>query len=147
MKSFTKFVSKLPFSGKALIRPVIFALYQSIAASERKQNYLNAIFLLTLFILAHAVQVSFAVRMMSFDAPAWVRVISAFYALVNICVCVVQMHICFRATRFYLYAPYPRAARNGRGAPNVKMTIEGMIALVITLSGQIFFFSLYFHYR
>jgi uncharacterized membrane protein YhaH (DUF805 family) len=141
MKSFAKLVGKLPLIGKLLIRPYVFNLYQSMTSRERRRNYIHLMVLLVLFILFHGVLAKMGIRALSFDSPMWVKVISVLYAIANICVILSQIYLGFRATHFFLKAPL-RAGKNDCGYSDA----ETVVMIIVTLGGQIVFFSLYLWY-
>jgi hypothetical protein len=143
MKSFAKLIDKLPFAGKLTIHPVIFGLYQSTTKEERRSSYLQILGLLILFILFHVLQVNMGIKALEFNAPVWVKVVSALYAIANTCIVLTQIYLVFRTTRFYFCAPLPRMMREYAGYSDV----QAVTMIAVTLGGQIIFLSLYYWFR
>jgi hypothetical protein len=139
MESFAKLIGKLPFAGKIAIRLIIFSFYQSMTAQKRRWNYLWLMLLLVFFVLFHGVQAQMGIEALSFDAPYVVKVVSALYAVANVCVVLTQMYLGFRATHFLFCAPYPRMQRRDRGYSAANTAIM----FAITLGGQTIFCFLY----
>ncbi|NTW13930.1 MAG: hypothetical protein HGA31_02770 [Candidatus Moranbacteria bacterium] len=112
MTSFTKFIGKLPFSGKLAIRPLAYRFYLSTTSSERKRSYLALLALLAFYVLTHAVQAEMGTEILRQDSPIWAKVIAGIYAVVNTCVTLTQIHLCLRATHYLFLGHYPRIQRS-----------------------------------
>ncbi len=142
MRSFAKFIGRLPFVGKMSIKPLVFALYQSTTPEERRWNYFKLASFLTLFILLHGVQMQMGITALKFDSPVWAKIVSAFYGVTNFCVVLTQIHLGYRTTRFFLKGLYPRVRRNYTKHSGSEVAIM----LAVTLGGQIIFLSQYLWY-
>ena len=143
MKWFTKFVGRLPFAGKMSIRPLVFGLYHSTTAVERRKSYLYILTLLVFFVLLHAVQARMGIQALGFNSPIWAKAISGLYALANVFVVLTQLHLGFRTTRFFFGGLYPRSKRSYVDYSGAEVEIM----LAVTIGGQIVFLSLYSIYR
>lgn len=143
MKSFAKFISRLPFTGKISIKQLVFGLYQATTPEERRRSYLKLAALLVLFILPHAVQMKMGISALGFNSPIWAKGVSALYALANSCVVLTQIHLGYRTTRFFFWGLYPRAKRSYAKHSGTEVAI----IRAVTLGGQIIFLSLYNLYR
>jgi hypothetical protein len=143
MKWFTKLVGRLPFAGKMSIRPLVFGLYHSTTAIERRNSYLRILRLLAFFVLLHAVQTEMGIQALGFDSPIYAKAISGLYVLANVLVILTQLHLVFRTTRFFFSGLYPRSKRGYVGYSGAEMAIM----LAVTIGGQIVFLSLYILYR
>ncbi|KKR35404.1 MAG: hypothetical protein UT67_C0002G0028 [Candidatus Magasanikbacteria bacterium GW2011_GWA2_40_10] len=145
MNSFTRFVGKLPLSGKMLIRPALFGLYQSTTLSERRLKYWSLIIFFSFFVFVHGLQAALGVEALGFESPVWTKTIFGLYALVNISVVLAQISLGLRATQFFF------KKGNGSFSPKRKRYInysksEVKTMLVVTLGGQIIFILFYTWY-
>ncbi len=143
MRSFTRFVDKLPFAGKMSIKPLVFSLYQSTTRFERKKKYRNLSIFLFLFALLHVVQLNMGIQALHFTSPVWAKVVSFLYAAANFAVVVTQFHLLYRVTRFYFKGSYPR----GKVSYCEHTGTEMLTMLAVTLIGQIIFLSQYNWYN
>lgn len=143
MKRFARFIGTLPFLGRMKIRPRAYAFYLSTTRTQRRQNFTHLLVLLMFFVLLHAYLAWFGFYAMNFESPFWVKGIYGFYALVNSCVALVQVHLSFRAYIFLHKELYPQAKRS---YPKWTST-EELIMWVVTLGGNVIFFVCYFKYR
>lgn len=141
MKWFTKFVGRLPLSGKMPIRLLVFGLYHSTTAVERRKSYLYILTILVFFVLLHVVQAIMGIQVLGFNSPIWAKAISGLYALVNVFVVLTQLHLGFRTTRFFFRGLYPRSKRSYIDYSGAE------VAMAVTLVGQIVFLSLYSIYK
>ena len=142
MKSFAKFIGRLPFSGKMSIKPLVFGLYQSTTWEERQWNYAKLAGFLVLFILIHGVQMTIGIRALEFESPVWAKVVSAFYAIANFFAVLTQVYLGYRTTRFFFRDLYPRVKRSYTEHSGTEVAIMH----IVTLGGQIIFFSQYLWY-
>lgn len=135
MKSFTMFINNIPFSGKVVIRPLAFNFYHSVSLKERFRSYVALIALLLFYILAHGVQALMGLELVKAYAPTWAKVIGTVYAVINLCVTLVQIHLVYRVTCFFRRGLFPRLKRH-----YVDYSISAQCAMVcFTLAGQLVF--------
>ena len=143
MRSFVRFVNRLPLAGKLAIRPFIFSLYQSTTKKERRRRYLSVLILFGFLFCTHVYQAWSGFRVFSFNAPIWAKAIGGLYALVNASVVVAQVSLLIRATRFFWKGAFPRTKyRQCR----LFSSSEALTMMVVTLGGQIVFGLTYFAY-
>jgi hypothetical protein len=145
MKSFTRFVGRLPFSGKLLIRQFVFGLYRSTTKTERRRKYLSLVILLSIYVPVHVLQAVLGIQALDFNAPIWVKVFMSLYALINISVVLVQISLGFRATKFCFRGLYSQTKKKYN---HVLSTSERRTIQLVTGGGQITFVVLYaLYYR
>ncbi len=145
MKSFTRFVGKLPFTGKMPIRQFVFDLYRSTTKEERRRKYLSVVILLSVNVLMHGAQAAIGIQALSFKTPLWAKVFMGLYTLTNISVVLAQISLVFRATGFCFRGPYSREKKRYR---DVFSTSEIKTMWAVTVGGQIAFVFLYaLYYR
>jgi hypothetical protein len=144
MKTLARFVGKLPFSGKVLVRLLALLFFYSTTKISRWLIYICLMVFLALFILVHGAQVVFGLEVMYFTCPIWAKLYSGFYALANLCVVLTQIYISFRATHFLCKGRYSRVKRS----IVYKWTLaEVVFMLVVTLGGNVAFLAIYIEYR
>ncbi len=145
MKGFTKWVGKMPFSGKYQITRWSFRFYYSLDPIERWKHYCFLLVMLLLYVLTHSALALLGAIAVNGSAPCWVNAIFALYVLANGCSAVAQAHLLYRASRFQfnLRSPYPRRARS---LPAYKLS--GRLACIaVTATGQALFIAAFIQYR
>lgn len=136
MKNFVRLINELPFSGKCLTQLAVSTLCQTTTHAERTIVYvLSLLMLLAMFIAAHTLQAMLGVRVLFFEPPIWVRIVSILYIIANVCVVLVQAHLSLRITHFYLFAPYSNSKKSLPPYSVIQITTMA----VVTLVGQLVF--------
>lgn len=71
-----------------------------------------------------------------FDSLVWAKTISAAYIMVNLCVVMVQIHLVYRAARFYFKRLYPKTKKD-----YIWYSFNEIITMfLVTSAGQVVFF-------
>jgi hypothetical protein len=143
LRTFSKFMGRLPFSGRALIRPGVNAVRQSQTRCTRAICYIALMVLLVILVVAHGYQAWMGVSALGFLAPIWAKCVFALYGLVNSAVTLTQVHIICRTTRYVVATPLKAQARRLS-----EFTItEEVTMFLVTLGGQAAFAVPYLMYQ
>ena len=143
MKIFIRFIGKLPFAGKLIIRQLAHNLYVSRDAEECLASYWRLVRLLVFFVLAHFIQFRYGIEAMYSDLPLWTKLIGGLYALANGLAITAQTHLVIRATRYLLKGSLAHHRRR-----YIHHTAaESLTALMVTIGGQAAFFACCHPYR
>lgn len=145
IKRFKSFVARLPFSGKFIIGQLFMNLYtNSPTPTKRAINYLILIVLLAIYIIAHGYQAQLGLEaFLKFNSPPYVLFIFFLYSIINISVVIVQAYLAIRATMYMYKSHNYHISFKPHSFHSNSSTI---IALLVTLAGQLIFCAFYFMY-
>lgn len=144
MNGLVRLINGFPFAGKPAIRRLIFDMYQSTTAVERRRRYLQTMGWLIVFALLHAGQATMGIYALGFNAPIWVKIIDVLYVAANVGVVIAQIQLCFRATRFF-FRFRDLFSKTNRNYTDYSDAAAGMM-VALTLVGQAIFLFPWFWY-
>lgn len=143
MKKFARCIGALPFLGRMKIRPYTYRFYQSESKEGRLFHYTRLKLLLIFFVILHACFVGLGIHALSFNAPILAKGIYVTYALINMSVVLVQVHLYLRARVFWSKDLY---SRGNKSHPKWS-SLEERAMWTVTLGGNLIFIICYFLYR
>lgn len=127
----------MPFAGKLVIRPIAHRLWTSGPGKDRAKAYRRLVALLTLFLVAHVVQMVKGGSVAgNIELGLVARGYAAAYALANALVVLAQADLLWRAVRFRRADPRYRVPPIVRGWPDLG---ELVLCGVVTCVGQYLF--------
>lgn len=143
MKRYSKFVGKLPFSGKIAIKECLVNLYTQETLKDRLKVFSGVVLFLLLFIFAHLMQSSMGVTLFLTTDFVAVKIMALVYAAVNLMVSIEQVYLLIRSTYFIIRTRKSMRIGKSREAKTTKR--EVVLAVIVTLAGQIIFGGFYIY--
>ena len=143
MERFFKAVGSLPFIGKFSIGKEVFEVYEATSIPSREKEYGEALTLLIIMIIGHALQTWLGFSALSLNAPLFAKAYFLLYTLANASVTLTQIWLLWRVTDFHLTRPTAKRHRKSfRSRPR-----QVAYAYAFTMMGQMIFMVLYLYFK
>jgi hypothetical protein len=143
LERFFKAVGSLPFVGKFSIGKEVFEVYEATSMAGREKEYSEALTLLIVMIIGHALQTWLGYGALGLQAPLFAKAYFLLYTLANASVTMTQVWLLWRVTDFHLTHPTAKRQRKSFRPRPKQVTY----AYTFTLVAQMIFLVLYTHFH